>query len=99
MDLGRYISNVVFNSPLSKRDATVFPCPLKEQEAVAAIKALEGCMAAAIADLQGGQFGQCQLRTVAVDMDRISCFLMSAYITSLDGMTKVDAGVKGKLIG
>jgi len=96
LQLRHHIRRVVFKSPTVKGDGVVFPCPLKEQEAVAAIKALEACMAAALADLR---HGQARSRVITVDMAKISCFLMSAYVTSLDGMTKVDPNVKYKLIG
>ncbi|KAI8297173.1 Formyl-CoA:oxalate CoA-transferase [Colletotrichum sp. SAR11_240] len=48
-----HLRNVTFSTPLG--DTAFFPCPLKEQEATASIKALEGMAAAAIADLRYGQ--------------------------------------------
>ena len=90
-----HIHNVHFTSSLSSRDMVLFPCPLKEQEAVAAIKALEACAAAAIADLRYGK----EPRFIEVDIDKTACFLMSAYISTVDGMDKADPAVKTRLPG
>ena len=73
----------------------LFPCPLKELEAVAAIKALEACAAAAIADLRYGKTP----RLIEVDVDKTACFLMSAYISTVGGMDKTDPAVKSRLPG
>lgn len=90
----RNVAKVEF-VPSPKGDKVYFPCPLKEIEATAAIKALEACLAGAIADLRDGR----ETRTLAVDMDRVACFLMSTYMTTVDGMCKTDAEVKSRLIG
>ncbi|KAI0480404.1 CoA-transferase family III [Xylariaceae sp. FL0804] len=76
--------NVVFESPSPLRDTPCFPCPLRQQEACAAIRALEGCLTAAIADMRCGR----RRREVVVDLERVTCYLMSAYITTLDGLDK-----------
>ncbi|RYC58362.1 hypothetical protein CHU98_g7847 [Xylaria longipes] len=47
-----YAQDVVFDSRSTTGDSVCFPCPLRQQEACAALKALEGCAVAAIADLQ-----------------------------------------------
>ena len=74
-----------------------FPCPLKEQEAAGAIKALEACAAASIANLRYGS--PAKPRKIVVDMDRIACFLISAYVSTIDGMDKQAPGVKDKIPG
>jgi len=89
------IHNVHFTSSSPTREMVLFPCPLKEQEAVAAIKALEACGAAAIADLR---YGKTQ-RLIEVDVDKTACFLMSAYLSTVDGMDKSDPVIKGRLPG
>lgn len=76
-------------------DQIYFPCPLKEQEATASIKALEGLAAAAIADLRQGP----RTRSIEVDMARTACFLMSAYLCTVDGMDKAHPRVKDKIKG
>ena len=88
------VQNVDF-VPSPGGERVYFPCPLKEVEATAAIKALEGAVAAAIADLQDDR----KPRSVSVDMDKIACFLMSTYLTTVDGLGKMDPDVKLKLIG
>jgi hypothetical protein len=90
-----HLQNVVFTTPTASSDEVIFPCPLKEQEAAAAIKGLEACAAAAIADLRYGA----RPRTVEIDLAKTACFLMSAYITTIDGMTKASPDVKEKIPG
>lgn len=79
-----------------------FPCPLKEQDAIAAIKGLEACAAAAIADLRvcgGGRGGGHVDREIVVDLDKAACFLMSAYLTTIDGKDKANPESKKKIKG
>lgn len=87
--------NVSFNSPSPSGAALHFPCPLKEQEATAAIKALEACAVAAIAGLRYGA----KSRPIDVDMEKLACFLMSAYLTTIDGLGKVDMRVRERIPG
>jgi len=61
-----------------------FPCPFKETEAIGALKAVEGGIAAAIANLRYGA----QARTVTVDLGRASCFLFSTYVAAVGGYDK-----------
>ncbi|KAG7107364.1 Acetyl-coenzyme A transferase nodX like protein [Verticillium longisporum] len=75
-------------------DDVHFPSPLKEQEALAAIKALEGAAAAAFANLREDHQSP---REITIDMSLISCFLMSAYLCTLDGLDKADPRVKNKI--
>lgn len=89
-----HLQNVAFTAPLG--DTAFIPCPLKEQEATASIKALEGMAAAAIADLRHGYQAR---REIEVDMARTACFLISAYLTTVDGMDKAHPNVKSKIPG
>lgn len=89
-----HVHNVRF---LSHGDPVLFPAPFQELEAVSAIKAIEGCAAAAIADLQHG--AGASNRRIEVDLDRTATFLMSAYMTSIDGMGKGHPNIKDKLPG
>ncbi|KAK4157990.1 CoA-transferase family III domain-containing protein [Chaetomidium leptoderma] len=78
----------------SKRgDEVHFPTPLREQEFAAAIKALEACAATAIAELRYGT----ESKKIRVDTDKVSAFLMSAYLTTLDGMGKPDPRIKERI--
>ncbi|KAK3943033.1 formyl-CoA:oxalate CoA-transferase [Diplogelasinospora grovesii] len=83
--------NVSFTS--ANQEGAQFPTPLRQQDATGAAKALEACVAAAIADLRYGA----ELRTIHVDLDKTACFLMSAYLTTIDGMDKGKPGVKNKV--
>jgi hypothetical protein len=58
-----------------------FPCPLKQTEAISALKAVETGIAAAIANFRFGQ----RPRRMTVDLDRASCFLFSAYLATVAG--------------
>ncbi len=88
-----HVQNVHFRSSSPGGETIFFPCPLKEQEAVAAVKALEACLAAAIADLRYGR----EKRLIEVDVDKTACFLMSAYMATVDGMDKGNAAVQRRL--
>lgn len=91
-----HLQDVSFVSPSTAApDGVFFPCPLREQEAAAAIKALEACAAAAIADLRYGA----KARAVEVDLTKTACFLISAYMSTIDGMDKTHEGVKSKIPG
>ncbi|KAK9423650.1 putative CoA-transferase family III [Seiridium unicorne] len=88
-----HLKNVTFHAASASTDVICFPCPLKEQDLGSALKALEGCVAAIIADLRYGH----QERDVTVDVGKVTCFLMSAYLTTLDGMGKSDTRIKSRL--
>lgn len=72
-----------------------FPIPFKETETIAALKGVEGSVAAAIADLRYGS----QKRAVKVSLERATCFGCQAYMAKVDGLGKLDAGVRAKLKG
>ncbi|KAI1450849.1 CoA-transferase family III [Annulohypoxylon stygium] len=74
-------------------DTVCLPCPLREQEMVAALKALEGCAVAAITDVRGVR---CE-RTIRVNLERVTSFLMSAYITNIDGLDKCNPKTKERI--
>lgn len=76
-------------------DLPAFPCPMKEQEATASIRALEGVAAAALADVRFGP----SPRKISVDVRKVACYLMSAYLTTIDSQSKTDADIKHKLPG
>jgi hypothetical protein len=72
-----------------------FPCPFKENEAAAALKAVEAGVVAAIADLRYGA----QKRKIDVNLEKTAAFLFSTYIATIGDMSKVDPGVKSKVKG
>ena len=86
-------SNVSFTS---SRDLPYFPIPFKETEVTAALKAVEGCVASALADLE---YGQSQHRTITVNLQKTTAFLFQAYLATVDGYGKLDTQVKGYLKG
>lgn len=97
-ELTQHRASVAFSSPSSTHGGVYFPSPLKEQDAIAAIKALEACAAAAIADLRRDQDGPVN-RQIVVDLDKAACFLMSAYLTTIDGKDKANPESKKRIKG
>ncbi|KAK0623026.1 CoA-transferase family III [Immersiella caudata] len=94
----RHCPGIDFTARSPGSDRVHFPSPLREQDTMLAIKALEACAAAAIADLRCGVDPQSDYkRRITIDVDKTSCFLMSAYLTTVDGMGKQDPGVKAKV--
>lgn len=91
----RHVQDVVFVHGPAAGDSVCLPCPLRQQEACAALKALEGCAIAAIADLQLKE----HRKEITVNLGRVTCFLMSAYITTLDGLDKSDPKISHRLPG
>lgn len=95
-EFAKYKHRVKFSSP-SGQDGVFFPCPLKEQDAIAAIKALEGCAVAAIADYRWPWRKNPQrkeLGEIVVDLNKSACFLMSAYLVTVGENGKGDPKVK-----
>lgn len=94
-----HYSRVVFSQgtglATNTKDLPVLPCPMREQEAAAAIMALDGIVAVAIADLRFGK----SPRMITVDLPRIALSLMSSYVTTLDGRDKGDPSVRDLLPG
>ncbi|KAI1752945.1 CoA-transferase family III [Xylaria castorea] len=89
----RYSKDIVFDSRSTTGDSVCLPSPLRQQEACAALKALEGCAVAAIADLQRKE----RRREIVVNLEQVTCFLMSAYITTLDGLDKSNPKISERL--
>ncbi|KAH8819115.1 CoA-transferase family III domain-containing protein [Xylogone sp. PMI_703] len=83
--------NVKFTS---SRNLPYFPIPFKETETAAALKALEGCIASALADLKDGDHRK---RNVTVNLERATNFLFQAYVATVGGYGKLDKGVKSML--
>lgn len=72
-----------------------FPCPFRETEASAALKAVEASTVASIADLRFGK----KKRKIDVNLEKTAAFLFSTYIATIGGLAKQDPGVKAKLKG
>ncbi|KAF2738842.1 alpha-methylacyl-CoA racemase [Polyplosphaeria fusca] len=86
-----HIANVNFSTANS--GSPYFPSPLKQTEAISALKAVEAGLAAAIADLQNGT----QDRRITVDQERASAFLFSTYLATVGGLDKGHPKVKNLL--
>jgi hypothetical protein len=89
-----HIANVTF-STANNSGSPYFPSPLKQTEAISAIKVVEAGLAAAIADLSQGV----NKRSINVDLERASAYLFSAYLATVDGMDKANPNVKKLLKG
>ena len=94
-EIRSYTGDVIFTSPADNQ--IYFPCPLKETEAASALKAIEAGAVAAIADIRYGK--RKRKRKIEVNLERASCFLFAAYLSTIDGMDKGHPNVKSKLKG
>jgi hypothetical protein len=72
-----------------------YPIPFKETETLAALKGIEGSVAAAIADLRFGR--NAKPRGVQVSLESATAFGCQAYMAKVDGLSKLDPNVKSKL--
>lgn len=88
----KHATNVEF-LPGSTGDMVCFPCPLQEQEAGSALKALEGGAIAAIAELIEDK-REPGRSSVKVHLERVTCFLMSAYMVTINDRGKQHPGIK-----
>ncbi|KKY22606.1 putative caib baif family enzyme [Phaeomoniella chlamydospora] len=83
--------NVSFTA---SRDKPYFPIPFKETEVAAALKAVEGSIACALADLRDGSSGD---RQIVINLERCTAFLCQAYMATVNGHGKLDMEVKAFL--
>ena len=88
-----HVSRVNFSTANTGRP--YFPGPLKQTEAISALKAVEAGVAASIADLGI----KAQERRINVDLERASAFLFSTYLATVDGLDKANPKVKKYLKG
>lgn len=72
-----------------------FPSPLKQTEAISALKAVEAGVASAIADLATTP----KARKITVDLERATAFLFSTYLATVGGLDKAHPKVKKLLKG
>ncbi|KAH6875697.1 CoA-transferase family III domain-containing protein [Alternaria rosae] len=83
-----HIANVKFST--ANTGSPYFPSPLKQTEAISALKAVEAGVASAIANLQDAQ----KPRGIAVDLERATAFLFSTYLATVGGFDKSDLRAK-----
>ena len=77
-------------------DKPYFPIPFKETETTAALKAIEGSIAALLADVKDGE---AKKRTITVDQEKTTAFLFQAYLARVGGLGKLDKDVRKLLKG
>lgn len=88
-----HIASVHFST--ANTGSPYFPSPLKQTEAISALKAVEAGVASAIADLHSHQ----RQRAIAVDLERATAFLFSTYLTTVGGLDKSSPKVRKLLKG
>lgn len=80
----------------SSHDKPYFPIPFKETETTAALKAIEGSIAALLADAKDGESKK---RAITVDHEKTTAFLFQAYLARVGGLGKLDKDVRKLLKG
>jgi hypothetical protein len=80
--------NVSFSAT---HDFPYLPVPFKETEVAAALKALEGCIASALAGT--GASADCT-NIISVSLEKTTVFLFQAYMATVGGFGKLDKEVK-----
>lgn len=89
----KHISKVDFST--ANTGSPYFPSPLKQTEAISALKAVEAGIASTIADLCEGPSS----RSINVDLERATAFLFSTYLATVGGLDKANPKVKKLLKG
>lgn len=93
-EVRNHLQDVSFDSS-GYGDDIGLPCPLKETEAVTVLKAVEASTVAALTDLRFG----IDKRNIRISIERATCFLFAAYLSTVDGMGKGDPNINSKLKG
>jgi hypothetical protein len=88
-----HIAQVKFST--ANTGSPYFPSPLKQTEAISALKAVEAGVAAAVADLENGP----GTRNIDVDLERATAFLFSTYLATIGGLDKSNPQAKKLLKG
>ena len=91
-DLPWQVTELVQQTTFTNESSPILPCPFRQLEAAAALKAIEAAVANAIGKIR---FGYEQ--DVTIDLQHATLFLLSAYLATVDGMGKQHPGVKEKL--
>jgi|SRR5579859_3902546 len=94
LPIPREVKALVRRSKFVNPSSPILPCPFRQLEAAAALKAVEGGVANAIGKARYG-FEQ----EVTIDLQHATLFLLMAYLASVDGLGKQDKGVRAKLKG
>ena len=86
------VTSLISRTTFTNESTPILPCPFRQLEAAAALKAVEATVANAIGKLR---FGYEQ--DVSIDLQHATLFLFSTYLATVDGMGKQDPEVKAKL--
>ncbi|KAF4508026.1 hypothetical protein G6O67_004464 [Ophiocordyceps sinensis] len=78
----------------ASRQEPYLPVPFKETEVAAALKAVEGSVAALLADQADGFETR---RKIVVNLEKTTAFLFQAYLAKIGGLGKLDANVRSLL--
>ncbi|RMJ24027.1 CAIB BAIF family enzyme [Aspergillus sp. HF37] len=76
-------------------DRIYYPIPLKVTETLAALKGVEGAVAAALGDVRFGPSPDA--RKVSVNLEKATAFGFQALVAKVDGLSRTYPGVKAKL--
>ena len=86
------VTSLVSRTTFTNESTPILPCPFRQLEAAAALKAIEAAVANSIGK---ARFGYEQ--DVSIDLQHATLFLFSTYLATVDGMGKQDPKVKEKL--
>lgn len=86
-------TNVHFTA---QRDFPYLPIPFKETESIAALKAIEGGIASALAKLR---YNLDSAPSLTINLEKATAFLFQAYLATVGGYGKLDPEVKPLLKG
>lgn len=86
------VTSLVSRTTFTNESTPILPCPFRQLEAAAALKAIEAAVANAIGK---ERFGYEQ--DVSIDLQHATLFLFCTYLATVDGMGKQDPKVKAKL--
>jgi len=94
LEIPREAKELVTKTTFTNALPPILPCPFRQLEAAAALKAVEAAVANAIGE---NRFGFIQ--DVTIDLQHATLFLFMAYLAKVDGLGKQDKGIKAKLKG
>jgi hypothetical protein len=88
------VKSLLSRTTFTNESAPILPCPFRQLEAAAALKAVEAATANVLGELRFGE-----VQDVRIDLQHATLFLFMAYLATVDGLGKQDKGVKAKLKG
>jgi len=86
------ITSLVSRTTFTNESPPILPCPFRQLEAAAALKAIEAAVANTLGKLRYGYE-----QDVTIDLQHATLFLFSTYLATVDGMGKQHPGIRAKL--